>query len=259
MRVGEEFWKASDLNGDSSEDDSTDETDDESEVEANEKNFEESSNESESSSKGDEESTQEDEESGEEGEESAGEIEDSDSEVDKPSEDSDREDFPDSADEDQLEDPNPQHHDETPGVENSYTFKNIKKNDVIQFKIDDENKTARVYSCAGKRTGKHKYWWNVEFSDSGEKMSVDTESFSDLKKLEDDPQTQRNENEESLVVTIPYYKHDTPECIQAKEIELQNWDKFGVYQEVADEGQKLLNMQCVLVQMDRGVKACLCV
>ena len=43
-----------------------------------------------------------------------------------------------------------------------------------------------------------------------------------------------------MVVVIPTNLHYQPACIQAKEKELQNWEDFGVYEEVMDEGQKTL-------------------
>ena len=63
----------------------------------------------------------------------------------------------------------------------------------------------------------------------------------------------------TLVVIIPRYLHDNPECIEAKNKELQNWIDFGVYQEVEDVGQRTINTSWVLVRKSSGVKARLCV
>ena len=40
----------------------------------------------------------------------------------------------------------------------------------------------------------------------------------------------------TLVVSIPRYLHDQPECVEAKIKELKNWTDFGVYEEVQDLG-----------------------
>jgi hypothetical protein len=40
---------------------------------------------------------------------------------------------------------------------------------------------------------------------------------------------------------------------------LNNWDEFGVYQEVKDLGQRLINTNWVLVRKDAGIKARLCI
>ena len=50
-----------------------------------------------------------------------------------------------------------------------------------------------------------------------------------------------------MVVVIPRNLHYQPACIQAKEKELQNWEDFGVYEEVQDEGQKTLGTNWVMV------------
>ena len=68
-----------------------------------------------------------------------------------------------------------------------------------------------------------------------------------------------DESVETLVVTVPRYMHNEPECIAAKEKELKNWDDFGVYVEVEDDGQVVLNTNWVLVKKDEGVKARLCI
>ena len=69
--------------------------------------------------------------------------------------------------------------------------------------------------------------------------------------------------EEAMVVIIPRYMHYQPDCVQAKEKELQNWEDFGVYEEVLDDGQKTLSTNWVLVRKmiedKETVKARLCV
>ena len=64
---------------------------------------------------------------------------------------------------------------------------------------------------------------------------------------------------DTLVVTVPRYLYNEPECIAAKEKELENWKQFEVYKEVKDVGQTLLGTNWILVKKDDGVKARLCV
>jgi hypothetical protein len=60
-------------------------------------------------------------------------------------------------------------------------------------------------------------------------------------------------------VSIPRHQHGEPECVAAKEKEIENWEQFGVYKEVEDVGQKVINTNWVLVRKGTGVKARLCV
>ena len=66
------------------------------------------------------------------------------------------------------------------------------------------------------------------------------------------------------MVIIPRHLHYQPDCILAKEKELQNWEDFCVYEEVQDEGQKTLSTNWVLVKKKKidnkeTAKAQLCV
>ena len=63
----------------------------------------------------------------------------------------------------------------------------------------------------------------------------------------------------SLVVSVPRYLHQEPECLQAKQRELDNWKEFGVYKVVDDVGQKTINTNWVLVRKSNGIKARLCI
>ncbi len=117
--------------------------------------------------------------------------------------------------------------------------------------------TSEVISRAGKRSGRNRYWWNVKVLGTGKNKSINTEVMNNLQKI--DSRVQQNDTVDALVVTIPRYLHDNPECVLAKKNELQNWDNFKVFQEVEDVGQHALNTSWVLVKKDEYVKARLCV
>ena len=143
--------------------------------------------------------------------------------------------------------------------EAGYTHIDIKKNDIIRYKLpDSEWETVKILSRAGKATGKNKYWWNVEVLETGNSKSVNTENLEVLERVVNHVEIEE-EIEEVLVVLIPRHLHNQPECIEAKEKELENWDNFGTYEEVEDVGQKTLNTNWVLVKKADGVKARLCV
>ena len=137
-----------------------------------------------------------------------------------------------------------------------YSHQDIKKNDVIKYKLPDkEYETSKVMLRAGKATGDNRFWWNVKVLETGEMKSVNSECLEDLELV---PHVD-DETEEALVVMIPRYLHGQLECLQAKEKELKNWDDFGTYEEVEDVGQFKLNTSWVLVKKDEGIKARLCI
>ena len=143
----------------------------------------------------------------------------------------------------------------------TYSFRDIKQHDVIKYKfIDTDWSVATVVSRAGKSSGKNKYWWNVRSDETGKVKSLDTENFQDVEKIID---KEVEEVEEALAVVIPRHLHYQSPCIEAKEKELKNWEDFGVFEEVPDEGQKALGTNWVLVKKiidsEEGVKARLCV
>ena len=60
---------------------------------------------------------------------------------------------------------------------------------------------------------------------------------------------------EALVIEVPRSLHGNPECIEAKEAELQKLQLFEAYQEVEDAGQKCIGTKWVLTYKENGVKA----
>ena len=86
-----------------------------------------------------------------------------------------------------------------------YTYRDIKKNDVIKYKLpDSEWESVKVLSRAAKANGKNKYWWNVQVLETGNSKSVNTENFEELEKVLDQ---EEEDVEETLVVLIPHHLH----------------------------------------------------
>ena len=148
---------------------------------------------------------------------------------------------------------------EVQDVENErYRFDDIRKDDVIKFRMPgSEFETAKVLSRAGKSKGGNRHWWNIKDCETGECKSINAGKLADIQKVVD--LEEEGDTEQSLVVLIPRYMHNTQACIEAKEQELNSWDKFEVYEEVSDNGQRLLHTNWILVQKDEGVKARLCI
>ena len=115
---------------------------------------------------------------------------------------------------------------------------------------------AFVNERGAKRTGPNNHWWNVTVVDTGEKRGINAMKRKNLVRANTNalPVTVS-----TLVVTIPRHLHNDPECVQAKQSELRNWEDFGVFEEIKDDGQKCVNTNWVLVKKSSGVKARLCV
>ena len=164
------------------------------------------------------------------------------------SQDLDTEVFEDSNEDEGTTDQNTIHED---GIEIS--FEDLKKDDILQFTVNGSTVTTKVISRAGKDGEGNKYWWNLRFLETGEEKSVNTQDCVNLKKIITALWTEITE--EVLVVTFPRYQHHTREVVEAKQNELENWDKFGVFEEVPDRGQKLVGTSWVVVRKPNGVKA----
>ncbi len=61
--------------------------------------------------------------------------------------------------------------------------------------------------------------------------------------------------EEVLAVILPKERRDSPECMEAKQLELQKLIDFETYEEVEDEGQDRITTTWVLTLKGHEVKA----
>lgn len=81
----------------------------------------------------------------------------------------------------------------------------------------------------------------------------------------DDKEVGNNNTNQVFVTIIPQNRHKEPECVLAKEKELEKWDQFEAFEEVPDEGQKAVSSRWVIVEKDgdtegtKKVKGRLCV
>ena len=98
---------------------------------------------------------------------------------------------------------------------------------------------------------------------TGEIASFDTEKLEELTKIADNNEEEPINIEQAFLTVLPRWQHGEQRCIDAKEKELQCWDEFNTYEEVADEGQNTLGLVWVLVEKlingKPGVKARLAV
>ncbi len=107
----------------------------------------------------------------------------------------------------------------------------LKTGQIVTFVCRDDGvqHRARVLGRAGKATGKHKNWYNLqnlEPDDSGKQNeSVDMSQVDDL-----------NTESEDRDVNVLITKDISFEA--AKQEEIQNWHNYDVFEEVENAGQK---------------------
>ena len=155
-----------------------------------------------------------------------------------------------------------------------------KAGDRIQYRdAGGDWQPAEVLSRGGKVTSKHCDYFNVRSEggredgvhldrvewrkDQGEKEAEkETETEKEVVHNEKEMVAEKDgeaDKEEALVVLIPTKEHGSEECVAAKTRELEAFKKFGVYEEVKDEGQERLSSRWVLTdkstKTERKVKA----
>ncbi|XP_071821643.1 uncharacterized protein [Apostichopus japonicus] len=110
---------------------------------------------------------------------------------------------------------------------------------------DGERKVVKILSRAGKASGKHNNWYNVEYfephSAAGLKQSIDMGRVSNLE-IANAPDNPEN----ILIVESSFDK--------AKQEELQKWKEFAVYKEVKDVGQRCISTRwiCTIKESPEG-------
>ena len=141
---------------------------------------------------------------------------------------------------------------------NQELIKKVKVNDRIWTRENDQGTWThfKIHGKGGKSTGRNRFYYNVE-NESQEKFGV----FLDQVKFEiiAENLVSDDTHEEVNVVFIPAYHHQKEEVIQAKQVELQNWKDMEVYEEIKDQGQKVISTRWVITEKicegQKGAKA----
>ena len=103
-------------------------------------------------------------------------------------------------------------------------------------------KEATVVSRAGKATGQYRNWFNVK-DQGGEEKSVDFGlGIQQWQYLDENDPIRESE------VFVAVDKLENEVVIRAKQLELNNWKQFGVYEEVPNKGQPVLSVRWVCTE-----------
>ena len=163
----------------------------------------------------------------------------------------------------------------------------LKKNDRIEIFENGKWEKGIVLGHGGKIGGKHAGWYNIQL-DNGqvfhdemsrrevryEKEEVEDEEILLTMKLDNgktikisstDDRKVRLENEEDcyvllcheeiLATMIPKEERDSPECLAAKQVELEKLKAFNTYEVVQDQGQEKISTTWVLTQKGEETRA----
>ena len=150
---------------------------------------------------------------------------------------------------------------QTVAVEPSVT---VKKNMNLRFKRNDKEEwnTGKLYSRAGKTTGKYPNAWNVQSKSGTESVDVDRDVSTWEEVSIENALLCGEENCDDLIINTILQMKTEDDISLAKEKELTNWREQGVYEEVGDMGHSCITTRCVLktkmVNTQETVKAQLC-
>ena len=132
----------------------------------------------------------------------------------------------------------------------------LQKHDKIHFKMDeaDERKSAVIVSQAGKASGQNKNWYNVHIENPDQDLSVDVVSWKCVND-ETDHEIDSDSTESVNAVMIPRNQYENPQCMTAKQNELQKLKDVSTYEVVDNDGQYVISTRWVMSQKGDVVKA----
>ena len=126
-----------------------------------------------------------------------------------------------------------------------------KKGEVVDYiPVNEENwKKATILGRAGKSTGGNKYWLNIIHNDDERPFSIDwqkgVKEWKSHDVSESEPvfnDVEDNVENEAFVVES---RHCEKKVKEAKKFELEQWEKFRVYERVPDIGQPRISVRWV--------------
>lgn len=127
----------------------------------------------------------------------------------------------------------------------------VGENILYKLKGDDTWFKAKILSKGGKSTGKNKSYLNIQ--------TENTDSPSGLDFAKDVQEWRICDVDEVNVVVVPVSRHNETKVQCAKQLELENWKLFKVYDEVPNTGQNLMSTRWVITEKegdgDRQIKA----
>ena len=126
----------------------------------------------------------------------------------------------------------------------------VKTGQTVTFVRNDDTVLckAKVLGRAGKATGGYKHWYNLQYVENdgshGQKEAVDLSRVNNLS-IEPDSEVR----DADVLITKDVSFDD------AKQVEIENWNRNNVFEEVKDTGQKCVSTRwvCSLKETEKGI------
>ncbi|CAC5411358.1 unnamed protein product [Mytilus coruscus] len=123
----------------------------------------------------------------------------------------------------------------------------VGENIVYKMKENDTWVKAKVVSKGGKSTGKN--WAYLNLQDENEDAQVGIDFAKDVQEW----RTAQDVDEVNAVV-VPQSRHNENQVKHAKQLEMDNWKSFNVYDEIPYSGQKLMSTRWVITEKEMNGK-----
>ena len=137
-------------------------------------------------------------------------------------------------------------------AEKTSVVRNLKhiprKNDIIEFRGPQSESwtTATVSSRAGKASGRHRAWINV-FDEENREQSLNLDAvewkYKDLHEVN--------------IIEVDRARQNSSEGFEAKQKELANFTRMGVYNEVPDVNQERISLRWIITEKEVEGVVCL--
>ena len=130
----------------------------------------------------------------------------------------------------------------------------LKEKDRVEIKEGDKWQSGVVGKRAGKATSAStKHWWNFHL-DNGKEFSADI-TKREIRKVTEEEAMYVWAHEEVLACLIPKDQRNTPECLAAKQAELDKLKDFETYKVVEDLGQTAISTTWVMTMKGDEARA----
>ena len=129
----------------------------------------------------------------------------------------------------------------------------LKKDDLIELKLDGKWTSAVVRSNAGRKSGVNEHWYNIILS-NGEQISFDASKI-EFHKTTHESVLATWVHDEIFATMVSPEERNSNEALEAQLAELEKLKEFGVYQEVQDVGQETVSTVWVLTKKENEIRA----
>ena len=141
-----------------------------------------------------------------------------------------------------------------PTPQSNFSIPTLQVDDLIECKYNGVWTTGKVLGRAGKATSaKSKHAYNVALQCKGD-IWLDVSKIETRKITEEDILALWM-HEEVMATMLSPEKKNSPECLKAKELELEKLRSFDTFEEIPDNGQDAISTTWVLTEKENEIRA----